>query len=110
MLLSLWLSACQTSSPSGPINKRCAVHGEQMFLGSPQVSTFPFWDSTTSEYKHAAKKRFPNVGKKLVIGCLQEHWPKRLPRVKYCEKCRAAAAEWLRSQQSHGEVPVRLRM
>jgi hypothetical protein len=73
-----------------------------MFLGPPQVSTFPFRYYTTREYKLAAKSEFPNVGEKFVIGCLPGMWPKHLPRVKYCEKCRTAEAEWVRSK-SNGE-------
>lgn len=84
------------------IKKRCVVHGDQIFLGSPQVSTLPFSYCNTSEYKLVAKKEFPNVGEKFVIGCFPDMWPKHFPRVKYCEKCRAAEAEWVRSKSTGG--------
>ena len=64
-----------------PIKARCAVHGEQMLLGPPEVITFPIIYWTTSEYKLAAKKGFPNVGKKVIIGCIRDAWPEHLPRV-----------------------------
>jgi len=90
------LSGCQTSSEIVSIKKQCPVHGVCMFLGPPKVSTFPFRND--AEYKLAAKKLFPNVGKRVVIGCLPELWPKQFPRVEYCEKCRAAEIEWFRSK------------
>jgi len=102
MLVSIvcLLSACQTSSETVLIQKRCAVHGKPMFLGSPQVSTFPFLYVTTSESKQAAKEQFPNAGPKFAIGCFPNLRPQRLPRVKYCEECRAAEIEWFRSHRA----------
>ena len=69
-----------------------------MFLGPPEVSTLPFRCYKTAEYELAAKKEFPNVGEKFVIGCIPQFWPKRIPRVKYCEKCRAAEVECVRAK------------
>jgi hypothetical protein len=88
----------QDRSQAVPVKKRCAVHGDQMFLGPPEVSTLPFRYYNTSEYELAAKKEFPNVDQKFVIGCLPQLWPKRIRRVKYCEKCRAAEVEWVRAK------------
>ncbi len=84
----------------------CAVHGEQMFSGPPEVSTLPFRYYNTSEYKLAAKE-FPNVGQKFVIGCLPQLWPKHLPRVKYCERCRTAEVEWVRAKAAGDSPPQR---
>lgn len=39
LCVSCLLCGCRTSDETGSIKKQCAVHREQMFLGSPQVST-----------------------------------------------------------------------
>lgn len=106
--LLILVSACQTQTSTQivPIKRLCALHGKPMFLGPPVSSSLPFRYDATSEYKLAAQKQFPNVGEKFVVGCIPPY-PKRLPRVKFCEKCRADEAEWIRSHRLKEESSIR---
>jgi hypothetical protein len=80
--------------------RQCALHHEWMKVDEVRVAYG--LSCPTKAYSEAHKKLFPNACLYSNGGCVVTPNGSKTTKVRYCDSCRQAAAEW---QKKHGQTP-----